>query len=229
MNPRFAVISSCLMIAAVCAGEARPSEADALDDALRPALLSYGPDRRTARCFSTSFLELLRLETTVRAGSGFVGVALDSSELFEHPFAIFSGEGAFELSERETRALGDYLRRGGFVLASSGCSNHAWAVSFERAIRRAVPEASLTELSLDHPVFNTLFEVSELVSRKRQPVRMMGVELNGRLALLYSPQGLNDTRNVGAAAPGECCCCGGDEIVGAKYINAGALLYALAP
>lgn len=203
------------------------------DEPSRPgvsvALLTYGPDARTGRCFSESFLDVIRRETTVAVDRPFLSVALGSPELFDHPFVIFSGENAFELSDAELANLAAYLRGGGFVLASAGCSNHAWAVSFERAIRKAMPQTPMVELSLEHPVFNTVFSVSELSSRRRQPVRMLGIEIDGRLALLYSPQGLNDTRNVDTAAPGECCCCGGDEIVGAKFINAGALIYAITP
>jgi hypothetical protein len=70
----------------------------------------------------------------------------------------------------------------------------------------------------------------------------MGVEIEGRLVLLYSPQGLNDTNEAGGLSPdgtrqvqpaslsqrtSGCCCCSGDEIASAKYINANALIYSL--
>jgi hypothetical protein len=207
-------------------GQAEPAPGAA---PITVALLTFGPEHRTARCFSENFLDLIRRETSITVARPFASVALDSDELFAHPFVIFSGEGAFELSASETMHLAQYIRRGGFVLASAGCSNHAWAVSFERAMKLAMPDAPLRELPPEHPLFQTVFKLDDLTSRRGTPCKIMGVELDGRLCVLYSPQGLNDTRNVDTATPGECCCCGGDEIVGAKYLNAAALVYALMP
>lgn len=225
--PRARRILALLLALAIPAPAATPSTSD--DHAVRVAMLRYGSDQHTARCFSEGFLDLVRRETTVDVAPTFDSVSISDDDLWDYPFVIFTGEGAFDLPKDQLQRLGDYLRRGGFVLASAGCSNHAWATSFERAVRLALPEAPLSELTLDHPVFRGVFNVSDLSSRRRQPVRMLGIHIQGRLAMLYSPQGLNDTRNVDTAAPGECCCCGGDEVVGAKFINAGALLYSLAP
>ena len=46
--------------------------------------------------------------------------------------------------------------------------------------------------------------------------------LNGRIALIFSSDGLNDTAHAE-----NCCCCGGDEIDRAEFINANVLAYAL--
>jgi hypothetical protein len=229
VNRVFAVMMiGPLLAASWCASvRGQATEEAAADGAARVGLLVYGTEQKTGRCFSEDFLELLALETTVRVSRSFEPVALDSTELAGFPFVVMSGEGSFQLTSAEQAALRAYLQRGGFVLASAGCSNHAWAVSFERAMSQAMPEAPLRELTLQHPVFSTAFDVTELASRRRQPVRMLGVQVGERLAVLYSPQGLNDTRNIGAAAAGECCCCGGDEIVGARAINANALVYTL--
>ncbi|MDX2115124.1 MAG: DUF4159 domain-containing protein [Planctomycetota bacterium] len=194
---------------------------------VRPAMIVHGSEQRRAICFSTGFLELLARETTIAVEPAFTEVALGSPALRDHPFAVLSGEGAFELSDHEVAALRSYVEGGGFLLASAGCSDDAWAASMERALERAFPRERLVELTLEHPLFHTLFDITELASRRRQPVRILGLETEGRLAVIYSPQGLNDTRDTRTPAPGECCCCGGDEITAAKYINASALAYAL--
>lgn len=206
------------------------------------AMLTYGPDAQTGRCFSDSFLSLVARESSVRVERTMPAAALTSDELFAHPFTVMTGEGAFDLSTDEVARLRRYLIKGGFLLASAGCTSDAWAASMERAIERALPEAALVELPMDHPVFHTLFDVQDFISRKRQPVRIMGVEIEGRLAILYSPQGLNDTNEAGGLSPdgarrvesasvskttSGCCCCSGDEITSAKYINANALIYSL--
>lgn len=64
----------------------------------------------------------------------------------------------------------------------------------------------------------------EFESKQRQrTIRIEGIEIDGRLAVVFSPEGLNDTKNAGEG----CCCCGGNEILNAKYVNANILAYAL--
>lgn len=199
-------------------------------------MLSYGQPSMTGRCFSDRFLSLAAREGDLDVDRALNTVELGSTELSRFGFVVMTGEGAFELSAAEVDRLGTYLRGGGFVLASAGCSSDAWAASMERAIERSLPGAHLQELSPEHPVFHACFDVSEFTSRKRKPARLYGIEIEGRLALLYSPQGLNDTNDVNVpeapstgatAVPPACCCCNGDEIVSAKYINSNALVYAL--
>lgn len=226
---RSTMLAACLLLIAPSAPPASSADDRAAAEPISVALLTFGQEHRTARCFSENFLDLVRRETSIKVARPFASVALDSDDVFAHPFVIFSGEGAFDLSASERAHLAEYIRRGGFVLASAGCSNHAWAVSFERAMKLVMPDAPLRELGPEHQVFHTVFKVDDLTSRRGTPSKILGVELDGRLCVLYSPQGLNDTRNVDTASPGECCCCGGDEIVGAKYLNAAALVYSLMP
>jgi hypothetical protein len=47
--------------------------------------------------------------------------------------------------------------------------------------------------------------------------------VNGRLVLVFSPSGLNDTDQ----AEEGCCCCGGEELIDAHMINANILVYVL--
>jgi hypothetical protein len=86
------------------------------------------------------------------------------------------------------------------------------------------PDVQLKPLSLKHPVFHTLYDLNQLNSSKagRVPI-LYGLEINGRLAMVYSPIGINDTAHAG----GECCCCGGEEILQAPLINANVLAYVL--
>ena len=51
---------------------------------------------------------------------------------------------------------------------------------------------------------------------------MEGVSIGGRLGVIYSQDGLNDSHHT----PG-CCCCGGSELQNAVEINVNILAYAL--
>ncbi|MEM1423672.1 MAG: DUF4159 domain-containing protein [Planctomycetota bacterium] len=194
------------------------------DGGVRVAMLTYGADDTTSVCFSDEFIETVRFETSIDARRGFLPARLDDASVFEHPFSIMTGEGAFELSPGETEYLRSYLFAGGFVLASAGCSNAAWDASFREAIARAVPEHRLTPVTLGHELYGTIFTIASLDSKKKhEEIALEVLTIGGRVALVYSPEGLNDTANAG----GECCCCGSTEIGNARYVNANILAYAL--
>ena len=49
-----------------------------------------------------------------------------------------------------------------------------------------------------------------------------GVEEDGKLVVIYSPHGLNDTAHTEG-----CCCCGGNEIENSLAVNINIFVYAL--
>lgn len=201
----------------------------AREGVVRVAALVYA-DGRGSICFSDAFLTDVARQTSVRIQRSLERVRLDSEELFDYPFVIMSGEQAFECSEAEVRRLAAYLERGGFVLASAGCSNAAWAQSFRQLLAAAVPagEGSLQPLAVDHPALHTLYDIDRIVGKKPfDGPGLYGLELGPadarRLGVVFSPLGLNDTARAG----GGCCCCGGNELRNAAQINANLLIYAL--
>lgn len=214
-----AILLACLLAIPAPAQDASPG-------AVRVAMLTYD-NGHTAVCFSPLFLQLVAYETQIEVDTAFTTVALDDEALFDHPFAIMSGEGAFSLSPGEIDALRAYLTRGGFLLASPSCSNPAWASSFQRALDQVLPEDDprvvRTLLTPEHEIFRTVYELKDLTTTDLTPPVLVGVEVDGRLAVVYSPQGLNDTVTAG----GGCCCCGTSEIREARFLNANMLAYAL--
>jgi len=202
-------------------GAGAPDDPGALDT-VRLALVDHG-GVRAGRCFSAGFLELLSFESTIRVSRELDRVDLHSDRLFDYPLAILTGEGEVALNDAERDNLRRYLRAGGTMIVSAGCSNPLWAASIRREINMAFPEASLAPVPRDHPVFHAVFEVADLVTTKGKPGSLLGLWVEGRLALIYSPEGLNDT----ASAGGSCCCCGGDEIRQARYLNANLVAVAL--
>ena len=52
--------------------------------------------------------------------------------------------------------------------------------------------------------------------------QLEGLGIDGRIVLIYSAEGLNDTPNVKG-----CCCCGGNEIKNCHEINANVFAYCL--
>lgn len=179
---------------------------------------------KTAVCFADQFLATYARETGQNVKRSYVQIALDSDKLFDHPFVVFSGQEAFTLSDQEKKNLKRYIDRGGFVLASAGCSNVAWARSFESIMNELFGDDAIKGLDTDYALFHTVYDIDHIDVRKaagRTPIQAL--TMDGRVRVLYSPLGLNDTGNAG----GDCCCCGGSEIKNARLINVNALGYAL--
>ncbi|MFG0329003.1 MAG: DUF4159 domain-containing protein [Phycisphaerales bacterium] len=208
----------------VTATQAQQPSPDDLEPRVKVAHLVYAGGKSSV-CFSSGYLDLLDRETDIPIDREPARIEVISRSMYEYPFTVMTGEGAFELDDDEVNALREYLERGGFILASAGCSNANWDTSFRREILRVAPDGDgLRAIDLDHDLFRMVFNVTYFQSRGRgEDVRLYGLYIDDRLALVYSPEGLNDTGNAG----GGCCCCGGVEIRNAKYINANILAWAL--
>lgn len=218
----------CLMLTTIIAllGVPQPAPAQPTTEGeVRVALLSYG-DGQTAGCFATGFLDLVAREADLPVQRSFDTVALASDGLFDYPFVVLAGEGAFVLNEHEQSNLKAYLDQGGFLLASAACSNAAWAASFQQVMVDLFGDAPMQPIAADHAIFRTLYEIDRIETRRAMPdaiESIVGRSVNGTLRVVFSALGLNDTDHAGSG----CCCCGGNEIRNARLINANLLSYAL--
>jgi hypothetical protein len=177
---------------------------------------------KSSHCFSDHFLSKAEKESAISTSRRFHAVKLSSDELFSFPLVIMTGEGSFSLPDREREHLRRYLERGGFLLASAGCSSQEWDRSFRREMARLFPETPLRPIGMDHPVFHTVYEINDLKAKHGKPKPLEGIHLGGRLCVVYSQDGLNDTPHTQG-----CCCCGGNELTNAVQINVNILAYAL--
>ncbi len=173
---------------------------------------------KSSQCFADHFLVKAEKDSAISTSRRFHAVKLASDDLYEFPLVIMTGEGDFALSDAERENLRRYVERGGFLLASAGCSSTEWDRSFRREMAKVFPDEPLKPLDMAHPVFHTVYEIKELQgSRPLEAVR-----IGGRLGVIYSQDGLNDSHHSSG-----CCCCGGHEISNAVEINVNILAYAL--
>ena len=204
----------------LCVAAILPVSAVRADETIECANLIYAGTRSSV-CFSEEFLSAVASETGVSTARKFKAVKLADGELFRFPFAVMTGEGAFTLTADERRNLKVYLEKGGFLLASAGCSSKEWNESFRREMQTVFPQRTLEEVPLTHPVFRTVYDVPRL-DTKHEDAKLFGLTLGGKTVIIYSPDGLNDTGTMHG-----CCCCGGNEIRNAQKLNANILVYAL--
>ena len=184
--------------------------------------LIYG-SAQTSVCFADHFLTLAANETNLKAARSFTPVQLGSDALFNNPFSVWSGEGAFRLTSHERDNLYKYLTCGGFIVASPGCSNAEWDAAFRSELRQTFPETKLERIPMSHQIFSTVYQVPLLTLMHGGTAGLLeGLQINGRLVLVYSREGLNDARHAKG-----CCCCGGDQINEGERINVNLFAYAL--
>ena len=108
------------------------------------------------------------------------------------------------------------------VLVSPGCSDDVWDKSFRKEIKLCFPEYALKQIPMTHPIFSVVNQIPRLTEAHGKQVALEGLEINGRLVLVYSAEGLNDV----AHAKG-CCCCGGNEIREPARVNVNVFTYAV--
>lgn len=177
---------------------------------------------KSSHCFSDHFLVTAEQESAISTSRRFHAVKLSSDELFNFPMIIMTGEGSFDLTEKERENLRKYAERGGFLLASAGCSSHEWDRSFRREMLLVFPNIPLKPIAKEHPLFNTVYEIKDLKAKHGTPRPLDGISFGDRLGVVYSQDGLNDTAHTQG-----CCCCGGNEITNCIQVNVNILAYAL--
>lgn len=188
---------------------------------IRCANLIYS-NSQSSVCFADRFLTRVSTETNINVAKKFTPIKLTENKLFDFPFCVMSGEGNFKLSDTEVEKLRQFFMLGGFLLASPGCSNKEWDKAFRREISRVLPKKSMEKVPMNHPIFSTVYNIPRLTLKGGGTTLLQGIQINGRLALVYSAEGLNDV----AHAKG-CCCCGGNQINECEKVNVNIFTYAL--
>ncbi|MCP4454975.1 MAG: DUF4159 domain-containing protein, partial [Planctomycetes bacterium] len=199
-------LSLLLALCVTLTGYAQSPKGD--PDDLQCANLIYAVSKSSV-CFSDKFLATVRRETNCKPNPNFASVKLATEAMFEHPFAVMTGEGQFVLTAEERRVLKSYLTRGGFLLASAGCSSKEWDLSFRQEIQKVFPDKRMARIKLSHPIFHTVFDIRNITLKKGGTAYLEGLVLDGKIVMIYSGEGLNDTANATKDGGKKCCCCGG--------------------
>jgi hypothetical protein len=213
-------LAAILVLTVFLAGTG-PAADNSGGDAVECANLIYAGTKSSV-CFSEEFLSSVASETTINTSRKFKPVKLGETEVFRFPFAAMTGEGAFTLTDDERKNLKLYLEKGGFLLASAGCSSKEWGDSFMHEIEAIFPDRKLEEVPMNHPIFRTVYDVQRLDMSHGGEAKLLGLTIGGKIVLIFSADGLNDTATMHG-----CCCCGGNEIQNSQKVNANILAYAL--
>jgi len=174
-----------LALVAALGAEARPVPADSIGI----ARLQYdgGGDWYANPSSLPNLLRAIRERAGVPVASREVSVKPLDPSLSDHPFLYMTGHGNVSFSPAERNALRQYLIGGGFLHADD---NYGLNESFRREIAAIFPDAELTEIPKDHPVFHIFYDFPEGLPKIHEhdgkPPQAFGIFYGGRLVVFYS-------------------------------------------
>ena len=93
-------------------------------------------------------------------------VKLTDTNLFTYPFLYLIEPGRGFLTDQEIPLLRKYLLNGGFMMVDDFWGEKEWKAFAEEIARLfppdQFPKQKITDLSLEHPIFHTVFDLKEL-------------------------------------------------------------------
>jgi hypothetical protein len=99
---------------------------------------------------------------------------LTDPELFDYPWIYMVEPGSLSLRDEEVPMLRKYLLNGGVLMADDFWGTVQWN-NFERQLKRVLPERSFTELSMQHPLFHSVFDLKVPMNKLQTPNIGQGV------------------------------------------------------
>jgi hypothetical protein len=89
-------------------------------------------------------------------------VQLDDPDIRRFPFLYALEVGNMYMTQAEVTGLREYLLAGGFLMIDDFWGTYEWQ-NFEAEIKRALPEFQIVDLPLNHQIFNTVYNIKEIV------------------------------------------------------------------
>ncbi len=106
------------------------------------------------------YASILRRLTTIDVRSVEQPVNLeDGDDVFDWPYLIVGLAGSWNLDDEMVLKLRDYLERGGFLFCDSFFGSQQWE-GFVEGMRRIFPDREIVDLPDDHPLFHTVYDLS---------------------------------------------------------------------
>ena len=81
--------------------------------------------------------------------------------LFQCPLVIMTAPGSAFFTDADAEALRTYLDKGGFLWADDFWGTYQWE-AWEEQLRKILPDASIVDIPLDHPMMRSQFVVTEI-------------------------------------------------------------------
>lgn len=118
---------------------------------------------------------------------------LTDPDLFRHPFLVLAGDGDFPpFSDAEREGLRRHLTYGGFLLVddASGQPGGAFEQAARRELQAVLPGATIGRIPREHVLYKSFYLLEGPFGRVAAAGDADGVALQGRLAVVFSPNDL---------------------------------------
>lgn len=115
-----------------------------------------------------NFSYRLQQMTSIRTDPDGLVIRLTDPKLMYYPLLMMEHAGYINLRDQEVTALSKYLRNGGMLWLQDFWSTRDWE-GFEEQMRRVLPDRTWTELSMDHPLFHSVYKIEGPMSRLQVP------------------------------------------------------------
>lgn len=144
-------------------------------------------------------LQTFNLKTDVPVKYTVKEMRLKDPAIFNAPLLYLTGHEHFTLNKTEAEQLKKYLENGGFLLAEACCGRKGFDLAFRKIMASLFPGAPLRALPQECPIYQVPNDVQRvgvtpvlqqaMGSAAIRP-QLEGLELNGHVAVIYSPYGL---------------------------------------
>ena len=104
----------------------------------------------------------LSKQTNIKASPQVKVIEVDSSELFDYPFAYIAELGRLNLSKKEAANLREYLLRGGFIMTDDFHGTHQWR-RFYKQYKKIFPKREPRDIPMTHPVYQCFYKIDKLM------------------------------------------------------------------
>ncbi|MEI6647681.1 MAG: DUF4159 domain-containing protein, partial [bacterium] len=145
-------------------------------------------------------LQTFNLKTDVPVKYTVKEMRLTDTAIFNAPLLYLTGHENFTLNKGEAVQLKKYLDNGGFLLAEACCGRKGFDLAFRKIMADLYPGSSLRDISQGNVIFSMPNDVQRVgVTPVLQQAlgtavthpRLEGVEVNGHIAVIYSPYGMS--------------------------------------
>jgi len=120
-------------------------------------------------------------------------IALLDPNLTNYPLAYMHGRTKFLISDEEQKLLAEYLQTNGVLLADACCSSEPFDAAFRELMKKMFPGNPLKPIPADHELMTEKIgydlqrvSLNAAAGGAVQPPVLEGIEIEGRLAVIYS-------------------------------------------
>lgn len=141
------------------------------------------------------------------------------------PILYMTGDYDFEFTPQEVEHLRKYITEGGTIIFNAARGLDEFSAAVAREMRKLFPQKNFMRLSPDHPVFNSMYRIQNVLTlvngvQFSQPPEVYSIDIGTRAAAILVPAGLGAAWSSGTYHPA------GKHVVGEPAIRLGVNLIA---